>query len=66
METEKNNNFWYIDLNGRVQHKSYMPIELDDCGVWFGNKFNSCDKAIMARDTIKLLLDKVNPPNKQV
>lgn len=53
--------FWYIDLNGRVQHKSYMPTELDDCGVWFGNRFDSCEKAIFARDAIKQLLHEINP-----
>lgn len=63
LEGEKD--FWYIDLNGRVQYKSYMPIKLDEGGVWFGNKFDTCNKAIRARDEIKKLLNKLNPPNHQ-
>ena len=54
---KKKPDFWYIDLNGRVQYRTYMPIELDKTGEWFGNKFDTCDRAIEARDKIKKLLE---------
>ncbi len=53
--------FWYIDCNGRVQHSSYQPEKIDEAAEWFGNVFDSCDKAILARDKVRKFLYKLNP-----
>lgn len=53
--------FWYIDCNGRVQYMSYQPEKIDESAEWFGNKFDSCDKAILARNKVRKILYELNP-----
>ena len=59
LELEKD--FWYIDPNGRIQFKNYQPEKIDEAAEWFGNKFDSCEKACMARDKVRKLLYGLNP-----